>query len=112
MILGDYDFLHFAMIEGDHDFLHFAMIEDEGDHDFLHFAMILGDYDFLHKRVYETRTATPARTSSGIPQSRSCFRTLPLMYHPEGQNKAPYNSEIPENDILTLKPGGGGGNSL
>ena len=45
-------------------------------------------------------TAAPARMSSEIPQSKSCFRMLPLIYHPEGQNKA---SEMPENDILTLK---------
>ena len=59
--------------------------------------------DPAYERVYETRTATPARTSSEIPQSKSCFRTLPLIYHPKGQNEAPYNSEMPENDILTLK---------
>ena len=60
-------------------------------------------YQTRERVYYETRTATPARTSSGIPQSKSCFHTLLLIYHPEGHNKAPYNSEMPENDILTLK---------
>ena len=45
----------------------------------------------------------PAGTSSEIPESKSSFCTLPLIYHPKGQNKAPYNSEMLENDIFTLE---------
>ena len=28
------------------------------------------------------------------------FHTLPLIYHPKGQNEASYNSEMPENHII------------
>ena len=44
--------------------------------------------------------ATPTRTSSANPQSKSCFRTLPLIYHPKGQKKVTYKSKVPENDIF------------
>ena len=50
--------------------------------------------------VYETRTATPARTSSDTLQRNYCFSTLPLKYHPKSQNEASYNLKIPENHLL------------
>ena len=52
------------------------------------------------QRVCETRTATPARTSSDIMQSKYCFRTLPLVYHPKDRNEASCNSDMPENHIF------------
>ena len=42
----------------------------------------------------------PARMSSENPLSKNCFRKLPLIYHPKGLNKAPYNSEITEDYIF------------
>ena len=50
-----------------------------------------------------TKPGRQRQPQGHLPQSKSCFRTLHLIYHPEGQNKAPYNSEMPETDILTLK---------
>ena len=67
------------------------------------FLLIWEKSSLIYQRVYETRTATPAETSSEIPESKSSFCTLPLIYHPKGQNKAPYNSEMLENDIFTLE---------
>ena len=48
-------------------------------------------------------TTTSARTSSDTAQSKHCFRTLPLVYHPKGQNEASYNSEMLQNHPLSLK---------
>ena len=54
------------------------------------------------QRLYETRTATPTRTSCAIRQKKYCFHTLPLIYHSQGQNKASYNSEMPKNHSFSL----------
>ena len=48
------------------------------------------------------KTATPARTSSDILQSKYCFHKLPLMYYSQGQNGASYNSEVPGNHIFSF----------
>ena len=52
--------------------------------------------DVFCTEFYDSRMATPAKTSSDIPQSKYCFRKLPLIYHPKDQNQAFYNSEMPE----------------